>query len=180
MNLFKKKLYYLLFTLKKYGLFYGFYKWIEIELFNSIIAKENEEKVNLIHSYSSYETRKPWISNELTEEYCYPIIYTTQKDGTINLKYSSTNQNGHFGISKVIWSNGVASSLVMDLEGQYGLTQFSYAITDSEENLHKIYQAMNSEKFINLMKFADGKQHKYKYKVISTFRKDFWKEFIDE
>ena len=152
----------------------------EIESFNSIIANENERKVNLIYSRSAYGTDKKNMSNEMLGDFVYPCIYTTQKDGTINLKYSNTNQNGHFGIPKIIWSNGVASSLVMDLEGQYGLTQFSYAITDSEENLHKIHEAMNSQKFINLMKFADGKQHKYKYKVISTFRKDFWKEFIDE
>jgi hypothetical protein len=152
----------------------------KIELFNTVIAKKNEEKVKLIYSRSAYGTDKNNVSNTISDNFFYPCVYTTQKDGTINLKYSNTNQNGHFGVSKVIWSNGVASSLVMDLEGQYGLTQFSYAITDSKENLHKIYQAMNSEKFINLMKFADGKQHKYKYKVISTFRKDFWKEFIDE
>lgn len=152
----------------------------KIELFNTVIAKKDDEKVKLIYSRSAYGTDKNNVSNTISDDFFYPCVYTTQKDGNINLKYSNTNQNGHFGISKVIWSNGVASSLVMDLEGQYGLTQFSYAITDSEENLHKIYQAMNSEKFINLMKFADGKQHKYKYKVISTFCKDFWKEFIDE
>lgn len=151
----------------------------EIELFKTLIANKNEQKIELIYSRSAYGTDKRHISNVMTDEFLYPCVYTTTKDGTINLKYSNTNQNGHFGIPKVLWSNGVASSLILDLEGQYGLTQFSYAITDTEENLHNIYRAMNSEKFINLMKFADGKQHKYKYKVISTFKKDFWKEFIN-
>jgi len=152
----------------------------QIELFNKIIAKDGENKVQSIYSRSAYGTDKVNVSNTNDGAFIYPCVYTTTKDGSINLKYSNTNNNGHFGIPKVIWSNGVQSTLVMDLEGQYGLTQFSYAITDTEENLHKIYKVMNSEKFINLMKFADGKQHKYKYKVISTFRKDFWKEFINE
>lgn len=152
----------------------------EFEFFEKIIAKSDEEKVDLIYSRSAYGTDKKNISNSNVDDFIYPCVYTTTKNGDINLKYSNTNQNGHFGTPKVIWSNGVASSLIMDLEGIYGLTQFSYAITDTEENLYKIYQAMNSEKFVNLMKFADGKQHKYKYKVISTFRKNFWEEFINE
>jgi hypothetical protein len=152
----------------------------QIDLFNKIIAKGDEEKIQSIYSRSAYGTDKVNVSNTNDDTFIYPCVYTTTKNGSINFKYSSTNGNGHFGIPKIIWSNGVQSTLVMDLEGQYGLTQFSYAITDTEENLHKIYKAMNSEKFLNLMKFADGKQHKYKYKVISTFRKDFWKEFINE
>jgi hypothetical protein len=152
----------------------------EIDLFTKIIAKDNEEKVELIYSRSAYGTDKKHVSNLNDNTFIYPCVYTTTKDGSINLKYSDTNGNGHFGVPKVIWSNGVQSSLIMDSEGQYGLTQFSYGITDTEENLNHIYEAMNSERFIKLMKFADGKQHKYKYKVISTFRKDFWKEFIDE
>jgi hypothetical protein len=151
-----------------------------IDLLNKLIAKEGEETVELLYSRSGYGTDKVHTSKEKTDEFCYPVVYTVNYLSQPTFFYSSTNQNGHFDIPKVLWSNGVASSLVIDLEGQYGLTQFSYAITDSEKNLHKIYMAMNSEKFIELMKFADGKQHKYKYKVISTFRKDFWKEFINE
>lgn len=138
----------------------------------------NGEKVNVLYDRSSYGTDKKNMSNEKTNTHTYPCVYTTTKDGTINLWYSSTNQKGHFGIPKVIWSNGAASTPILDLEGKYGLTQFSYGIIDTPENLEKIFEAIQTDEFIQLMRYSDGKIHKYNYKVIAEFKKDFWKEFI--
>ena len=36
---------------------------------------------------------------------------------------------------------------------------------------------MESKEFIELMKYVKYTEHKYQYKVIKTFKKDFWKEF---
>ena len=45
--------------------------------------------------------------------------------------------------------------------------------------LENIYTAMNSKEFIELMSYAKINQdHKYNYKIIKLFKKDFWKEFI--
>jgi hypothetical protein len=145
----------------------------------SLVAKQGEEKVDVLHSYSSYETRKEWMSKEQTDEFKYPCVYTTLKDGTVNKFWSNTNEMGHFGIPKVIWSNGGATTPILDLMGEYGLTQFSYAIVDTVDNLPMIQRAMLSEEFIKIMSYADGSVHRYNRKAISTFRKDFWKEFLD-
>jgi type II restriction/modification system DNA methylase subunit YeeA len=63
------------------------------------------------------------------------------------------------------------------------MTQWAYAIVDEIENLENIKKAMESEKFNKLMSLTDGVtgvgRHRYNRKVISTFRKDFWKEFLD-
>lgn len=151
----------------------------EFELFDKLIAKNDEEKVNVLHSYSSYETRKDWMSKERTEEFKYPCIYTITKDNTINLFWSKINTNGHFGIPKIIWSNGMASQPTIDDVGKYGLTQFSYAIVDDLKNLYNIKKCMDSEKFINLMKLCYmSSGNRFDKKVISIFKKDFWKEFI--
>jgi hypothetical protein len=149
----------------------------------SLVAKPGEEKVDVLHSYSSYETRKEWMSKEQTEEFKYPCVYTTLKDGTVNKFWSNTNINGHFGIPKVIWSNGGATTPTVDSMGEYGLTQFSYAIIDDVENIENIKKAMESVKFNEIMAMTDGVtgvgRHRYNRKAISTFRKDFWKEFLD-
>ena len=147
----------------------------------SLIAKKGEESVNILHSYSAYETRKPFMSEEKTDEYKYPVVYTCPASGEINLWWSSTNKNGHFGVPKVIWSNGAGSSVHFDFDGKFGLTQFAYGIVDSQENLDGIQKAMCSEKFINLMKGCSfNGVHRYNRKIIALFRKDFWKEFVDE
>ena len=151
----------------------------KIDVFDKVIAKEGEEKVNLLHSYSDYETRKSWMSKEKTDDNIHPCVYTVLMGGTINKYYSTTKENGHFGIPKIIWSNGT-TSIINDMTGEYGLTQFSYAIVDDVSVLPKIKKAMETPEFIELMRYADGNDHKYVYKVIRLFRKDFWKEFIDE
>lgn len=147
-------------------------------LFEKLIAYNSDEKVSILHSYSSYETRKKWISRDKSDIFKYPVVYTIQKDKTINKFYSNTNLNGHFGVSKVIWSNGKASMPIVDENGEFGLTQFSYAIVD-KENLKNIQLAMESLKFSNLMKSCDMNDgNRFNRKVLSMFKKDFWKEFI--
>ena len=149
----------------------------EFDSFEKLIAKNNEEKISILHSYSNYETRKPWMSKDQIDGFIYPCVYTIIKNGTINL-YWSSKSNGHF-IPKIIWTNGMASVPTIDLIGQYGLTQFAYAIVDDVKNLPKIKNCMDSDKFINLMKLCYmSSGNRFDRKVIATFRKDFWKEFI--
>ena len=148
----------------------------KLSLFQKLLTKK--EKVNVLHDWSIYETRKPYISKIKDNIFKYPIINTiTQKDGC-NILYSK-EKKGHFGIPKVIWSNGAGTYPIIDEKGKYGLTQFSYAIVDDKQNLQKIKDAMSSERFINLMKYLAFKEdNKYNYKIIALFKKDFYKYFI--
>jgi hypothetical protein len=153
-----------------------------IDLLNSLLAKEGEEKVTLLHSFSNYETRKSWVSKTQNDEFNYPCVYTVNYLSQPTFYYSSTNEKGHFGIPKVIWSNGRISSVgsYIDNTGEFGLTQFSYAIVDEVENLPFIKRTLDSLKFKKLMELCAVGQLTINHKVISTFRKDFWKDFIDD
>lgn len=108
----------------------------------------------------------------------FPCCYTiTIKDG---MKYwYSDIDKGHFGIPKVIWANGTATYPIIDKEGNYGLTQFAYAIVDSPENLQRISDAMNNDLFIKMMRYLIFKMNdKYNYKIIRLFKKDFYNNFL--
>lgn len=144
----------------------------------SMIAKPNEKCVNVIHDYSLYETRKSWMSRTKSEEYKYPCVYTVNSKSKITYYYSS-KQHGHYGIPKFIWSNGRISSIgsYIDINGDYGLTQFAYAIIDEPENLYKIKEVFDTKEFRNLMELCAVGQLTVNYKVISIFKKDFWKHF---
>jgi hypothetical protein len=144
----------------------------------SLVAKENEESVNVLYERSSYGTDKPHMDMTKSSDQKYPCVYTiTKKDG-INLWYSSTNMNGLFNTPKVIWTNGLGTYPILDKSGKYGLTQFAYGISDKVENLDNIEKALKSDEFLNLMKSIRFTNNIYDYKIISTFRKDFWKDFI--
>jgi uncharacterized protein YutD len=153
-----------------------------IDLLDRLIAKDSEETVEMIHSYSDYETRKTWMSKTQTNEFIHPVVYTVDYLSQPTFHYSSTNQKGHFGKPKVIWSNGRISSIgnYVDETGEYGLTQFAYAIVDDVENLNNIKIALDSKKFKNLMELCAVGQLTVNHKVVSKFRKDFWEEFIND
>jgi 16S rRNA G966 N2-methylase RsmD len=150
----------------------------------SLVANENEEKVNMIHSYSAYETRQNFMSKTSSEEYPYPCVYSVLTNGNVNFMYSSNNQRGHFGVPKLIFGNGTNPTSIIDSEGQYGLTQFAFGIVDSPENLPLIERAIKSEKFQKInknTKYVATAGNPLVYpKIVELFRKDFWREFIDD
>jgi hypothetical protein len=148
---------------------------IEIQ---SLVAKPDEERVEVLYSRSAYGTDKPNMSKEKTEEFKYPCIYTIVKGGRVNYFWSNVNNRGHFNHPKVIWSNGSATIPIIDTNGDYGITQFSYAIIDDKENLDNIKKALLNDYFKNKIMLFKGLADIYNYKIIATFRKDFWKEFI--
>ena len=158
----------------------GFIPNGEYEKIMSMIAKNGEENVNVIHDYSLYETRKSWMSITKTGEYKYPCVYTVNSKSEPRFFYSS-KKHGQFEVPKFIWSNGRISSIgsYVDTNGDYGLTQFAYAIVDNPENLPKIKKVFDSKDFRNLMELCAVGQLTVNYKVIKIFKKDFWKVFID-
>ena len=135
-----------------------------------------------MYSRSDYGTDKKNTNSEKTSEFKYPCVYTVNSQSEPTFYYSNTNQNGHFGIPKFIWSNGRISSIgsYIDETGEYGLTQFSYAIVDEPKNLPLIKKAFDSIEFRNLMESCAVGQLTVNHKIISLFRKDFWKEFIND
>jgi hypothetical protein len=144
----------------------------------SLVAKEGEERVHIVHSESAYEIRKKHIFNQKTDEFRYPVVYTVNSADLPTFKYSSTNSNGHFGIPKVILMPATGTGRYIDVEGEYGLTQFVFAIADDPVNLPLIKRALDSKEFQNLMTACSVGLNGYNHKVIGMLRKDFWKEFV--
>jgi hypothetical protein len=147
-----------------------------IELVFSLVAKNGEEKIKVLADSSYHTQRLEQMSDVQTEEFKYPCAYTIGAKNP-GFWYSNIKKEGHF-VPKVIWGNGL-SDVIVDAEGKYGLTQFAYAIVDNVQNLEKIKQALKSERFIkDVMGYNKGVGHIYNRKVIATFRKDFWVDFL--
>ena len=145
----------------------------------NLVAKDGEEKVEVLYSRSAYGTDKPHMSKEKTDEFKYPCVYGVKIKGTSTLWYSSKKAE-FFGLPKVIWGNG-HSGVYVDGKGEYGLTQFAYAIVDEPEVLPLIKKAIQSDRFLDsIMGYVRGLGHAYDRHIISCLRKDFWKEFVDK
>lgn len=149
-------------------------------LFNSLLPRnESDDRVEII-SDSSYHTQRPHLSKLMNNQYHFPCIYTVKSHDIATFWYSSLNDNGHFGIPKLIWSNFRISSAgsLVDENGEFGLTQFSYAIVDKRELLNDIKKAFDSKLFRDFMELCSVGDMSINRKVIGIFRKDFWKSFI--
>lgn len=150
----------------------------------SLISQSDEQTVEVLYSRSNYGTDKINVSKVQNDEFPYPVVYSILSDGTVNFMYSSTNDKGHFGIPKLILGNGANPTCFIDYQGEYGMTQFAYGIVDDVENLERIKEVITSDEFkkINLAtKYVATAGNPLIYpKIAKTFRKDFWKEFINE
>ena len=147
-----------------------------LEEVSKLVAKPGEERVEILNSWTLYETRAKWMKKEQDEEHSYPCIYSINVENVPTCYYSS-RRDGHFGIPKVVWGSG-NGGFVVDENGKYGLTQYARAIVDSKENLYKIVTALHSEKFKKIALAISTSTNELDKSALSLFRKDFWKEFI--
>lgn len=144
-----------------------------------LASDENVEKCKIIKSRSNYGADKKWMSKEQTDEFKYPCVYSVNRKNEISLRWSSINTNGHFNIPKVIFGTD-AVGFYVDKKGEYGLTQWCTGIVDEVENLDKIVAALNSDKLKEIMEATTISKVATNADVLALFRKDFWKEFIEE
>jgi hypothetical protein len=153
------------------------YKFIPNHSLNEVFSLiDIVEDNGFINDQSSYEPRKKWMSKSNTSEFKYPCVYSINSKNEISKKWSSRNDNGHFNITKFIFSNG--NGYYKDVNGDYGLTQWAYAIKCNKEDIDSVEKAFNSNKFNNIIDAINLTSNKYNYNIIKLFKKDFWKEFI--
>ena len=145
---------------------------------NKIIARTSDVKCNIIYSPSAYEHRKNWMSHTKTSEFKYPCIHSTPKTG-VRYMYSKINNRGHFGISKVILGEAGINDILIDVKGEYGLTNGAIGIQiENEEEGQNICNALKSIKFNKCIKSCSFSSYRIDCNMFKEFKKDFWKEFI--
>jgi hypothetical protein len=144
--------------------------------FKKLIATKKEARVELLYSRTLYGSDKTHVSKTKTR---FPCCYSISKQQGMTYRYSNIDK-GHFGVPKVIFSDG-AGMPVKDDNGKYGLTEFCYGIVDDKKVLDDILYAITKPSFLNLMKYLVFKEnHIYNDKIISLFKKDFYKYFLDK
>jgi hypothetical protein len=154
------------------------WKFIPNMMFNEI--KElinNTDKLDVNNYRSNYGADKKWVSKSKTQEFKYPVVYSINKNNELSLRYSNTNKNGHFGLSKFIFSNG--AGFYCDVDGNFGLTQWSYCIYDNKNNLEKIKNAFLTKKFNDIKNAIQLDSSSYNIKVMKLFNKCFYDNFIN-
>jgi len=151
-----------------------------IKEINNLIAKDNEEKVNILYSCVYHHTY-PSMSRTKTDTNPYPCIYSISVKNEPNCYYSNTNQRGHFGIPKLIFASGGIKSMgiILDAEGKYGMTEFAKGIVDDISVLPLIRQALLSPKFKEIAECFSMSANELDKDILRLFRKNFWQNFLE-
>jgi len=170
----------------KYELDLSVFEWLpnsNISDIMKILTDTNvsaSENCPVMYNASIYETRKKYVSNTKSEEYKYKIIHTIPKTG-VRYLYSNCNNKGHFGVSKVIFGDNGLNDVVIDLDGEYGMSENSMAIEvrDLEEANH-IKKALLSKRFNNIIKSMMFGNFRIDWRIFTSFKRDWWKEYVNE
>ena len=149
----------------------------------SFVAKNGEETVQIIANsayHSQARTKDNTISKSKNDKYIYPVIYTTPMTGP-TIWYSSTKDNGHFEISKVIFNFSNPIGCVVDKKGEFGMSEFLAGIVGEEEYLDMVAKVIKNQKtngFADLMEACHFTNKVFNKEIFCLFRKNFWEEFI--
>jgi len=144
-----------------------------------IITSQNDVIKVLWDSF--YQASK-YLKEKKTGEYKYPVVHTITKDG-LGIRYSNKNK-GHFGVPKVLLNfNETQYSHYEqnDFEGKYGMSQITFGIhISSKKEGNLILKAINTLEFKEIIKATKWGAFQTDYRMFKYFKKDFWKEFVDD
>lgn len=148
-----------------------------VELVERLISNDDANKCNIIFNRSNYGSDRKWMSTTKDDIYKYPCIHSTPKSGT-RYMYSSRNDNGHFGIPKIIFGDSGIYDVVVDETGEYGMTQHSMAIVyDDITSFNQIADVIKSDRFKNLLESCMWSNFQIDWRLFTYFKRNFW-EFL--
>ena len=132
----------------------------------------------VIYDRSAYGNDKPHTSREKDSNYPYELIHSTTKSG-IKYFYSSTDQNGHFGIKKAIFGTSGLHDVVIDTSCQYGMTDNAIAlpIEDHQDGV-KLKSYLTSEKFRNILHACSWSNFRIEWRMFTYFKEGFWRDQV--
>ena len=146
----------------------------EFETFSRVI--NGVDKCVVVYSYM-YDPRNKYVSSTKSDEYIYTLVHTTPKSGT-RFMYSSISNKGHFGIPKVIFGDSGIYDVIIDINGDYGMTQHSigieiYSIEEAEE----LKRVLLSDKFNKFIESVTWSNYQIDWRIFTYLNKNFYKEF---
>lgn len=166
---------------KVYDLDLSFWSFLPNRNFNlikNLLAENDQERCDIIYSRNNYGSDKKWVSATKTKEFCHPLIHSTPKNG-VRYCYSSQNNNGHFGVPKIIFGETGINHPIIDMDGKYGMTQQAMAIGVANiDEARKLESVLTSDNFTDILKSCSWSNYRIDWRMFTYFKKDFWKAFV--
>ena len=158
------------------------YNWLAncyLDLIDKLIANEYEEKCKILQSMSAYEPRKKWISKTENKEFKYPVVHSTPKNGH-RFVWSNKNDNGFYGVKKVIFGESGIYNPIVDIDGKYAMSQGAMAIIiDNIKEGKKLAKFLCSSIFNKIIKACLWSSFRIEWGMFKDLKKNFY-ELLDD
>ncbi len=158
------------------------FNWLpnyNIDFIQKILAQKGDDRCPIVYDRTAYGAdKKQWMSAKETDEFKYPCVHSTPKNGT-RYMFSKVNDRGHFGVSKIIFGESGISGVIIDMKGEYGMTHGAmYIKIDDVDEGKQIAQALMSDRFQDIIKSCNYSSFRIDWNIFKDMRKDFWREFV--
>jgi hypothetical protein len=154
------------------------------ELVKSLLAKNTDETVDVIYSRNQYGTDKSWVSKDKINEFKYPLIHSTPLKDPRKF-YTSTKTPvvkqfmPMFGVRKVIFGDSGINKVIVDFDGEYGMTQHAMGIIiTSKEEGEQLAGVLEGEQFKQILSAMSHSNYQIDWRMFRYFKKDFWKTLL--
>ncbi len=145
-------------------------------IFNLLAAGEDKCALNdcILYERSAYGTDKSWVSMTKTAEFKYPLIHSTPKTGP-RILYTNDSTKAFFGIPKVIFGDSGINEPIIDMEGEYGMTQHAMALRiNSKAEADRLVAFLKSNYFTNILQSCMWSSFQIDWRLFTYFKNRFW------
>jgi len=119
------------------------------------------------------------MSKKKTDKHIYPVITSTSKNG-VKYIYSSINNKGFFGDKKIIFGDGGIGIPIIDILGDYGLSEHAIGLEiNSIEQGEIMKKCLMSNKFQKILKACNYSSFQLEWNIFPSFKKNFY-ELLDD
>lgn len=157
------------------------YNWLancELTLIDKLIADKDEEKCQILYSRSNYGADKKWISKIETKEFKYPVVHSTPKDG-YRFVWSNRNDNGFYGIKKVIFGESGIYNPIIDINGKYAMSQGAMALViENIDEGNELSKFLCSKTFNKIIKACLWSSFRIEWGMFKDFKRRFYEGLI--
>ena len=160
----------------------GRYGWLPNSDLSTVLSMVDEnanlmepDSGKLVSKRYAYGMMNPKTNKEEDSEFCYPLVHSTPKKGT-RYYFSSTNDAGHFGIPKVIFGESGINDVIIDISGEYGMTEGAMAIPiESQKDAETLKKYITGEDFRNILNACSWGNFRIERSLFESFKKGFWR-----
>lgn len=151
-----------------------------VHLLGRITTPSGENSIDIVYTTICHAQNTKRVSLNRNSEYIFPCVHTITNEGP-NFYYTTSENMEFFNFPKIIISTGRNLYYLLDLKGEYGTTAESFSIKIGPGlDYEKIIKSFSTLKFKNLIESTKWSNFRIDYRMFKYFRKDFWKEFVNE